>query len=83
MTDRIDALINNAGLALGLNKAYECELDDWEIMIDTNIKGLLHLTRLILPSMIEHDQGTIINLGSIAGTYAYPGGMSMERARRL
>ncbi|MDZ7551756.1 SDR family NAD(P)-dependent oxidoreductase, partial [Helicobacter pylori] len=48
--------------------------DDWEIRIDTNIKGLLHLTRLILPSMIEHDQGTIINLGSIAGTYAYPGG---------
>ncbi len=74
MTDRIDALINNAGLALGLNKAYECELDDWEIMIDTNIKGLLYLTRLILPSMIEYDQGTIINLGSIAGTYAYPGG---------
>ncbi|MDO7822877.1 SDR family oxidoreductase [Helicobacter pylori] len=74
MTDRIDALINNAGLALGLNKAYECELNDWETMIDTNIKGLLHLTRLILPSMIEHDQGTIINLGSIAGTYAYPGG---------
>ncbi len=74
MTDRIDALINNAGLALGLNKAYECDLDDWEVMIDTNIKGLLHLTRLILPSMIEHNQGTIINLGSIAGTYAYPGG---------
>ncbi|WP_237012836.1 SDR family NAD(P)-dependent oxidoreductase [Helicobacter pylori] len=74
MTDRIDALINNAGLALGLNKAYECDLDDWEIMIDTNIKGLLYLTRLILLSMIEHNQGTIINLGSIAGTYAYPGG---------
>ncbi len=74
MTDRIDVLINNAGLALGLNKAYECDLDDWEIMIDTNIKGLLYLTRLILPSMIEHNQGTIINLGSIVGTYAYPGG---------
>ncbi|MEE3540865.1 SDR family NAD(P)-dependent oxidoreductase, partial [Pseudomonas aeruginosa] len=74
MTDRIDALINNAGLALGLNKAYECELDAWEIMIDTNIKGLLYLTRLILPSMIEHNHGTIINLGSIAGTYPYPGG---------
>lgn len=74
MTDRIDALINNAGLALGLNKAYECDLDDWEVMIDTNIKGLLYLTRLILPSMIEYNQGIIINLGSIAGTYAYPGG---------
>ncbi|WP_104713393.1 SDR family oxidoreductase [Helicobacter cetorum] len=73
-TKQIDCLINNAGLALGLEKAFECDLDDWEVMIETNIKGLLRITRLILPQMIKNNTGTIINIGSIAGTYPYVGG---------
>lgn len=71
---RIDVLLNNAGLALGLNPAQECDPNDWEIMVDTNIKGLMHLSREVLPGMIERGRGHIINIGSIAGTYAYPGG---------
>lgn len=70
----IDALVNNAGLALGLEPAWECSLDDWETMVDTNIKGLLHMTRLILPGMEARGRGHVINLGSIAGDYPYPGG---------
>lgn len=70
----VDLLVNNAGLALGLEPAYRTELDDWYKMIDTNIKGLVTVTRLILPEMVARNQGHIINLGSIAGNYAYPGG---------
>lgn len=70
----IDLLVNNAGLALGLEPAHKAHLSDWYQMIDTNIKGLVTMTRLILPSMVERNTGHIINLGSIAGNYAYPGG---------
>ncbi len=70
----IDVLINNAGLALGTNPAHTALLSDWETMIDTNIKGLVNLTRHILPSMVERNKGHVINIGSIAGDYPYPGG---------
>ena len=70
----IDLLVNNAGLALGLETADKSDLDDWEKMIDTNVKGLVTVTRLVLPQMVARNQGHIINLGSIAGNYAYPGG---------
>ncbi|HEB50054.1 MAG TPA: SDR family oxidoreductase [Desulfobulbus sp.] len=70
---QIDVLLNNAGLALGLEGAHEADPDDWETMIDTNIKGLCHLTRTILPGMVERDRGHIINMGSVAGIYPYPG----------
>lgn len=71
---QIDCLINNAGLALGLDKAHEADFDDWETMIQTNVIGLTYLTRQILPAMVENKKGYIINIGSIAGNYAYPGG---------
>ena len=71
---QIDVLINNAGLALGLESEYEGDLDDWETMIDTNIKGLLTMTRLVVPQMIAHNSGHIINIGSVAGDAAYAGG---------
>ena len=70
----IDVLVNNAGLALGLEPAFAADLDDWDAMIDTNCKGLTYTTRAILPGMVERGQGHVINLGSIAGTYPYPGG---------
>jgi len=70
----IDVLINNAGLALGLEKEYEGNYDDWDTMIDTNIKGLLTMTRLIVPGMVERGQGHIINIGSVAGDAAYANG---------
>ena len=70
----IDVLINNAGLARGLEPEYEGDLSDWDEMIDTNIKGLLTMTRLIVPRMVEHDHGHIINIGSVAGDAAYAGG---------
>ena len=70
----IDVLINNAGLALGLDKEHEGSLDDFETMIDTNIKGLLTMTRLIVPSMVERNHGHVINIGSVAGDAAYAGG---------
>jgi 3-hydroxy acid dehydrogenase/malonic semialdehyde reductase len=70
----IDLLVNNAGLALGLAPAYEANLDQWEEMVDTNIKGLMVLTRALLPGMVARRRGHIINLGSVAGTYPYPGG---------
>lgn len=70
----IDVLVNNAGLALGLDPEYEGNLDDWETMIDTNIKGLLTMTRLIVPGMVKQDSGHIINIGSVAGDAAYAGG---------
>jgi hypothetical protein len=71
---QIDVLVNNAGLALGLEPEYEGSFDDWETMIDTNIKGLLTMTRLIVPGMVERNQGHIINVGSVAGDAAYAGG---------
>lgn len=71
---KIDVLVNNAGLALGLEPEYEGNLDDWETMIDTNIKGLLTMTRLIVPGMVERNNGHIINVGSVAGDAAYAGG---------
>jgi len=70
----IDVLVNNAGLALGLEPAYKTELDDWEKMVDTNIKGLMYCTRTALPMMKQRGQGYIINIGSIAGNWPYPGG---------
>lgn len=71
---KVDLLVNNAGLALGLEPADKVNLDDWYQMIDTNVKGLVTVTRLILPEMVEANSGHIINLGSIAGSYPYPGG---------
>ena len=70
----IDVLINNAGLALGLEPEFEGDFDDWDAMIDTNIKGLLTMTRLIVPGMVERNRGHIINIGSVAGDAAYAGG---------
>jgi len=70
----IDVLVNNAGLALGLSPAQEADLDEWEQMIDTNCKGLAYCTRAILPGMVDRRRGHVINLGSVAGTYPYPGG---------
>lgn len=70
----IDVLVNNAGLALGLEKEYEGSIDDWSTMIDTNVKGLLTMTRLIVPGMVKRDKGHIINIGSVAGDAAYAGG---------
>ncbi|MGL5041019.1 MAG: SDR family oxidoreductase [Aeromonas sp.] len=74
MWQPVDVLVNNAGLALGLEPAHQADLDDWEQMIATNISGLTRLTRLLLPGMVARNQGHIINIGSIAGTYPYPGG---------
>ncbi len=71
---KIDILVNNAGLALGLEPAHEANLEDWHRMVDTNIKGLYLMTRKLLPGMVERRCGHIINIGSIAGNYAYPGG---------
>ena len=70
----IDCLINNAGLALGLDSADKADFADWQTMIQTNIVGLTFLTRQILPQMVERKSGYIINIGSIAGNYPYPGG---------
>lgn len=70
----IDTLINNAGLALGTDAAQQCNLDDWDRMIDTNIKGLTWLTRACLPGMVERNRGHVVNLGSTAGNWPYPGG---------
>ena len=69
-----DVLINNAGLALGLEKEYEGDYKDWDTMIDTNIKGLLTMTRLVVPRMVEQGRGHIINIGSVAGDAAYANG---------
>ncbi len=70
----IDILINNAGLVIGVDKEFEGDLDEWDIVIDTNIKGLLAMTRFIVPGMVQRKRGHIINIGSIAGDAAYPGG---------
>lgn len=71
---KVDVLLNNAGLALGLEPAHQVDLDDWETMIDTNIKGLTYCTRLLLPGMVERRRGHIVNIGSTAGSWPYPGG---------
>ena len=70
----IDVLVNNAGLALGLGPAQEADLAHWDRMVATNVTGLIHLTRALLPGMVERDRGHVVNLGSVAGTYPYPGG---------
>ena len=70
----IDVLINNAGLARGLEPEYEGDFEDWDQMIDTNIKGLLTMTRLIVPGMVRRNHGHVINIGSVAGDAAYAGG---------
>ena len=70
----IDLLVNNAGLALGLEPEYEGDFADWDTMIDTNIKGLLNMTRFVVPGMVERNRGQIINIGSVAGDAAYAGG---------
>ncbi len=70
----IDILLNNAGLAAGLSLAHEADLDDWHRMIDTNVTGLVDITRFVLPGMVERNQGHIINMGSVAGNWPYPSG---------
>ncbi len=70
----VDVLVNSAGLALGLEPAHRASLDDWDAMIDTNSKGLVYCTRALLPGMVERKRGHVINIGSVAGTYPYPGG---------
>lgn len=70
----IDVLVNNAGLALGLEPEYEGLWEDWETMIDTNIKGLLVMTRLVVPEMVKRGRGHVVNIGSVAGDAAYAGG---------
>jgi 3-hydroxy acid dehydrogenase / malonic semialdehyde reductase len=70
----IDVLVNNAGLAKGLEPAHRADLGDWEEMLDTNCRGLLYCTRAILPGMVARGRGHVVNLGSTAGTYPYPGG---------
>ena len=70
----IDVLVNNAGLSRGLEKLYQGQIDDWEEMIDTNLKGLLYVTRAVVPGMVERGRGHVLNLGSTAGEMTYPGG---------
>lgn len=70
----VDVLVNNAGLALGMEPAHRADLDDWEQMVDTNIKGLMFVTRAVLPGMVERGRGHIVNMGSTASNYPYPGG---------
>lgn len=70
----IDVLVNNAGLALGLEPAHKASIEDWENMIDTNNKGLVYMTRAVLPGMVERNRGHIINIGSTAGSWPYAGG---------
>ena len=70
----IDVLVNNAGLAQGLETAQEADLDDWDRMIDTNARGLVYMTRAVLPGMVSRDAGHVVNIGSVAGSYPYPGG---------
>ena len=70
----VDILINNAGLALGLEPAHQVNLDDWDTMVDTNIKGLMYCTRFVLPGMVARNRGHIVNISSTAGAWPYPGG---------
>jgi len=71
---KIDVLLNNAGLALGLEPAHQVDLDDWETMVDTNIKGVMYCTRFVLPGMVASNCGHIVNISSTAGAWPYPGG---------
>ncbi len=71
---QIEVLVNNAGLALGLSPAWEADLADWDTMVATNVTGLIHVTRAILPGMVARNDGIILNLSSVAGVYPYPGG---------
>jgi 3-hydroxy acid dehydrogenase / malonic semialdehyde reductase len=71
---KVDILINNAGLSRGLDKLYEGDIQDWEEMIDTNVKGLLYVTRFVVPGMVERGRGHVINIGSLAGHQTYPKG---------
>ena len=70
----VDLLVNNAGLALGLEPAHKASLDDWDTMVDTNIKGVMYCTRALLPGMVARNRGQIVNIGSVAGSWPYPGG---------
>jgi 3-hydroxy acid dehydrogenase/malonic semialdehyde reductase len=70
----VDLLVNNAGLALGLEPAQAASLDDWDTMVDTNVKGLMYCTRAALPGMVARNRGHIVNIGSVAAMYPYPGG---------
>jgi 3-hydroxy acid dehydrogenase/malonic semialdehyde reductase len=70
----IDVLINNAGLAAGLEPAQNADVDDWQQMVDTNCAGLMYMTRAVLPGMVARNRGHVVNLGSVAGVYPYPGG---------
>ena len=70
----VDVLVNNAGLALGLSPAQDSDLAQWDRMVATNVTGLIHMTRALLPGMVARDRGHVVNLGSIAGSYPYPGG---------
>jgi NADP-dependent 3-hydroxy acid dehydrogenase YdfG len=70
----IDVLVNNAGLSRGLEKLYVGKIDDWDEMIDTNVKGLLYVTRAVVPGMVERGRGHVVNLGSVAGEMTYPNG---------
>jgi 3-hydroxy acid dehydrogenase/malonic semialdehyde reductase len=70
----IDVCVNNAGLARGLAPAQEADLDDWDAMVDTNVKGLMYVTRAVLPGMVARDRGHVVNIGSTAGEFPYPGG---------
>jgi 3-hydroxy acid dehydrogenase/malonic semialdehyde reductase len=70
----VDVLVNNAGLARGLEPAQSADLDDWDAMVDTNVKGLMYVTRALLPGMVARDRGHVVNIGSTAGEWPYPGG---------
>ena len=70
----VDLLVNNAGLALGLEPAHKASLDDWDTMVDTNIKGVMYCTRSLLPGMVARNRGQVVNIGSVAGSWPYPGG---------
>jgi 3-hydroxy acid dehydrogenase/malonic semialdehyde reductase len=70
----VDVLVNNAGLALGLDPAHRASLADWDEMVDTNVKGLMYVTRAVLPGMVARGRGHVVNIGSVAGAWPYPGG---------
>jgi len=70
----VDLLVNNAGLALGLEPAHKASLDDWDTMVDTNVKGVMYCTRALLPGMVLRNRGHVVNIGSVAGSWPYPGG---------